>query len=359
MTVRRVAYVLNVFPKLSETFIAGELAELRRRGVEVRVLSLRWPAEELCHELVRQAGLLERTTYDADEFPAVLDAFAPQLLHAHFATEPAAAARALAAAWRVPFTFTAHGYDIYRRPPADFADRAAAAAALVTVSEANARYLDRTFGVPAGRVRVIPCGVDTERFRPAGGRPDVPHIVCVARLVPVKNLGLLLEACADLRARGVGFRGVLVGDGPERGPLEAARARLELEGVVELAGAAEQADVLAWWRRAAVAVLASDREGMPVSLMEAASCGVPAVATAVGGVPELVEDGVTGLLTPPGDARALADALWQLLGDPRRAAQMGAAARARAVERFSVRRQVDRLLGLWAGLVREEVPSWA
>jgi glycosyltransferase involved in cell wall biosynthesis len=302
---------------------------------------------------------LERTTYDADEFPAVMDAFGPQLVHAHFATEPAAATHALAVSRGVPFTFTAHGYDIYRRPPADFADRARAAAALVTVSDANARYIHKTFGVPAGHIRVIPCGVDTELFRPARERPHAPHIVCVARLVPVKNLGLLLDACAGLRARGMDFRCVLIGDGPERSSLEAARAQLGLEGVVELAGAAEQADVLEWWRRACVAVLTSDREGMPVSLMEAAACGVPAVATAVGGVPELVEDGVTGLLTPPGDARALADALGRLLGDPGRAAQMGAAARARAVERFSVRRQVNRLLGLWSGLLRKEVPTWA
>jgi glycosyltransferase involved in cell wall biosynthesis len=82
---------------------------------------------------------------------------------------------------------------------------------------------------------------------------------------------------------------------------------------------------------------------------------VPAVATAVGGVPELVEDGVTGLLAPPGDRGALAAALGRLVGDPGLAARMGRAARARAEERFSVRRQVDRLLALWATLVREEV----
>jgi colanic acid/amylovoran biosynthesis glycosyltransferase len=355
MTVRRVAYVVNVFPKLSETFIAGELAELRRRGVEVRILSLRRPAEELRHGIVGRAGLAERTGYEPSEFPAVLRAFGPDLLHAHFATEPAAAARELAAGLGVPFTFTAHGYDVYRRPPADFAARAAAAAAVVTVSEANARHLAAAFGVPRGHVRVIPCGVDTGRFRPGGPPAVPPHVVCVARLVPVKNLGLLLEAWADLRARGTAFRGVLVGDGPCRDELLAAWARLGLEGVVELAGAAEQDEVRAWWQRASVAVLASEREGMPVSLMEAAACGVPAVATAVGGVPELVEDGVTGLLAPAGDRGALAAALGRLVGDPGLAARMGRAARARAEERFSVRRQVDRLLALWAALVREEV----
>src|SRR2546422_1055911 len=111
----RVAYVVNVFPKLSETFIAWELAELRRRGVEVCILSLRPPDEGRRHEIVREAGLEERVIYDPKEFRAALLEFQPELLHAHFATEPTAAARELAAELRVPFTFTAHGYDIYRR----------------------------------------------------------------------------------------------------------------------------------------------------------------------------------------------------------------------------------------------------
>jgi len=351
MMLRRVAYVVNVFPKLSETFIAWELAELRRRGVEVCILSLRPPDEGRRHEFIAQTGLEERTVYNSWEFPAVLREFRPELLHAHFATEPTAAARELAAELRVPFTFTAHGYDIYRRPPADFADRASAASAVITVSEANARYIVKTFGVPTAQIHVIPCGVDAERFSPHGERLEPPHIVCVARLRPVKNLGLLLEACASLRARGVQFCCMVIGDGSCRDELEAMRARLGLARVVEFAGAAEQAEVLAWWQRATIAALTSTSEGMPVSLMEAAACGVPAVATAVGGIPELVEDGVTGLLVPVGDTQALAAALEQLLRNPELAARMGVAARRRVEERFTLTGQVDRLLELWTELV--------
>jgi glycosyltransferase involved in cell wall biosynthesis len=141
---------------------------------------------------------------------------------------------------------------------------------------------------------------------------------------------------------------VLVGDGPLREEVYARRAELGLEDVVRLVGAAEQDEVRTWWQRAAVAVLTSSNEGLPVALMEAAACGVPAVATAVGGVPELVDDGVTGLLAPAGDARALAAAVAELLDDPARATRMGAAARRRAEERYSVRTQVDRLLALWS-----------
>jgi colanic acid/amylovoran biosynthesis glycosyltransferase len=344
----RVAYVLNVFPRISEAFIAGELAELTRRGVEVKILSLRPPADEPRHDVIARARLLERTFYEEEPYREALRRFRPHLVHAHFARQATAKARELAAETNCPFTFTAHGYDIYRRPPEDFAARAAAAAAVVTVSRANARHIERTFGVPAASLSVIPCGVDTERFRPTPGpRPAPPRILCVARLVKVKNHELLLRACALLKERGREFRCVLVGEGAERGELEARRAGLHLEDVVEMTGAAAQDEVLERWREAAIGTLASSSEGMPVALMEAAACGVPVVATAVGGVAELVERDRTGLLVPAGDAGALAAALERLLAEPDTARKMGQAARRRAEELFSVRRAVDALLTLW------------
>src|SRR5438552_2070389 len=261
---------------------------------------------------------------------------------------PAAPACELAGELGVPFTFTAHGHDIYRRPPADFARRAARAAAVVTVSQVNARTIVERFDVPAEHVRVIACGVDTSRFRPNGAPASPRRIVCVARLVPVKNLGLLLEACSVLRSRGVEFRAVLVGDGRCRGELEAARERLGLAQTFELVGAATQRRVVSLWQGAAVAALTSDSEGMPVSLMEAGACGLPAVATAVGGVPELVDHGITGFLVPAGNAPALAAALEQLLHDQDLAARLGAAARVKVQRSFSIAGQVDRLLSLWS-----------
>ena len=409
MKLARVAYVVNVFPKLSETFIANEMAELLRRGIEVRVLSLRQPTDTLRHELIAQAGLESVTCCDPARFPELLRAFEPQLLHAHFATEPAAAARDWARPLGVPFTFTAHGYDIHRKAPPDFAARAAAASVVVTVSKANRQYIINTFGVPAGKLRVIPSGVDTEQFRPvaadarrrsatppihdagapsscsaseagigssragarrsspvmvakpgvppwdsphAGGYDSMPLLVCVARHVKVKNLGLLLQACAMLRDGGVRFRCVFIGDGVCREELEVLRTKLGLENIVEFVGAQAQGQVRAWWQRADLAVLSSDSEGMPVCLMEAAACAVPAVATAVGGIPELVVHGETGLLTPAGDARAFARALQELIEDPKRAATMGGAARDRMVARFSLARQVDELLAVWSEVLR-------
>jgi colanic acid/amylovoran biosynthesis glycosyltransferase len=351
--IRRVAYVLRTFPRLSETFVAGEAAEVLRRGIDVSILSLDRSDEGLMHAIVGEAGLADRTVYGAERFLPALREFRPDLLHAHFATQGTAEARRLASVLDVPFTFTAHRYDIYAKAPVDLADRIDAAAAVVTVSRANVRHLTRTYAVSPGKLHVIPCGVDVRRFRPSPRRVSPPLVVCVARLKPIKNHTLLLEACALLAARGVPFRCVLVGDGPARPEVEKTRDRLGLGEIVELVGPAEHGEVLRWWQRASAAVLTSEYEGMPVCLMEAAACGVPVVATAVGGVPELIEDGVTGLLAPAGDAAAVAERLECLLVDPVLAARLGAEARKRAEQELSVSRQVDRLLGVWNGVLAQ------
>ncbi len=358
MIVSRVGYILKIFPKLSETFIACELAELRRRGIELRIFSLLPPRDELRHDIIRSAGLQEVTSYDAADFGRILREFQPQLLHAHFATESTALAQQLAREHAIPFTFTSHGYDIYRKPPADFAARAAAAGAVITVSEANAAYIAQTFGVNRSHIRVIPCGVDTTRFYPNGAVPHTgpPVILAVARLVAVKNLSLLLKGCALLRNQDLNFRCVIVGEGEGacRADLERLRSELGLQDLVEMPGVADQDTVRKLWQTATVGVLTSTSEGMPVSLMEAAACGVPVVATAVGGVPELVLDGVTGLLAPSGNPEVLARALQWVLLDPDLRTRMSLAARRRAEQHFSVARQVDQLTAVWSDILRED-----
>ncbi len=356
MTIRRVAYVVNMFPKVSETFIVNEVAEVVRRGIDCRVLSLKQPTETLRHAVVDTLALDRMAFYDYGEFRRSLTDNPPDVVHAHFATEPARVAGALAADLGVPFTFTAHGYDVYRKPPADLRHRIRAARAVVTVSEANAEHLVTHFDAPRDHLRVLPCGVDLDRFRPAADSVEPHTIVCVARLRPVKNLGLLLAACRVLKDRGQPFRLVVVGEGPDRMSLEAERARLHLDAEVQFEGAQDQAAVLAWWQRATVGVLTSLSEGMPVSLMEAAACGVPAVAPAVGGIPELIAHGSTGFVTPPGDAVAVADALARVLGSPALRTAMSLAARQRAVSRFSASAQVDALLALWASIA-QTVPA--
>ena len=351
MKPRRIAYVLNIFPKISETFIAGEIAELRTRGVEIRILSLLPPRNEPRHSIIASAGLDQITSYNISAFNDFIRDFQPDLIHSHFAKEATEKARELSFESGVPYSFTAHGYDIHRKPPSDFHERAMAARAVITVSNANAKYIHEVFRVPQSHIHVVPCGVNTSYFCPApesDARSGAPLIFCVARQVEVKNLALLLEACALLRQGGTEFRCVMAGDGPLRERLVQQRATLGLNDTIEMPGALEQSDVLKFWQQASAGVLTSDNEAMPVCLMEAAACAVPVVATAVGGIPELVQQGVTGFLCKKGDAKEIANAIEVLLGDDEMRRRMGAAARLRAEREFSVVRQVDQLQEIWA-----------
>src|SRR5207244_129518 len=143
-------------PNISETFIAREIVELRRRGTDARILSVYRPWEDWYHQFIEEAGLMELVEYDIQRYKTMLASFRPDLFHAHFATESTAAAWQLSREHQRPFSFTAHGFDIYQSPPADFLARATAAAAVVTVSQANARYIERTFAVPPEKIHVIP-----------------------------------------------------------------------------------------------------------------------------------------------------------------------------------------------------------
>ncbi len=352
---RRIAYVLKVFPKRSETFVAREIAEIKKRGISVCILSLNRPDELVLQDIVEKAHLEKEIVYGSAHFSEALANFKPDLIHAHFATEATAAAMPLALQYKCPLTFTAHGYDIYRRPPADFNQRAAKAAAVITVSEANRAYITQIFNVPDEKIRTISSGIDTHLFRPDKKPNPLPLIVCVARLVPVKNLSLLLSACMILKTQGIVFQCVIVGEGRSREDLETMQKQLQLEKTVVFTGAADSAQVLAWWQRADVAVLSSTSEGMPVSLLEAAACAVPIVATAVGGIPELVETGETGYLVPPGEASLLAICIKSLLLNPEKAHRMGNAARKKIEQRFSIAHQGDQLLALWTELINKEV----
>ncbi len=191
-------------------------------------------------------------------------------------------------------------------------------------------------GVPRERITVIPNGVDVARFDVAaapraelGGREGVPLIGTVGCLAPRKDHGTLLEALAALAGRGTDFTAALVGEGPDRAALEAHARRLGLAERVRFLG--ERADVERLLAAMDVFVLSSREEGIPNALLEAMAAGRPAVATAVGGTPEVLRDGATGWLVPAREPGALAAALGDALARPEEARRRATAAR-RAVE---------------------------
>ena len=216
-------------------------------------------------------------------------------------------------------------------------------------------------GARPERVTVIPNGVDVERF--AGALPDpvvrasngTPVVGAVGCLAARKDYSNLLEALSLLERRGRRFHAVVVGDGKERDALLRQTRGLGLAERVRFLG--ERPDVERLLPGMDVFVLSSREEGIPNALLEAMAAGRPAVATAVGGTPEVMEDGTTGWLVPPRDPEALAAALEAALSDPAEAARRGAAAQRAARERLSIRSMVERHEEFYRAAVGAQEPT--
>lgn len=222
--------------------------------------------------------------------------------------------------------------------------------AVVPVSETLAERLRRQYRVPAPRIVSINNGVDTARFHPADRATrdaSAPVIGTVARLEPIKNQALLLDAFARVREALPAARLVLVGDGSLRAELETRARTLGVAGAVTFAGL--HADTAPVYRGFDAFVLCSNLEGTSISVLEAMASGTPVVATAVGGTPALLDGGGVGVLVPPRDPAALATALVALLGDGARGAALAAAARARVESAFSTEAMVDGYEALYYG----------
>jgi glycosyltransferase involved in cell wall biosynthesis len=387
----KVVYVVSLFPCWSETFIVREIRALRRRGVDVAIVSLKQPEEELVQPdaaelvdsvvypkrglagIVRPLVSLLRSPVAVVPVVAVavrslwrspvqlgktlvalwrvlgaaseLDGATTTHVHAHWATYPSSAALLLARYLDVPFSFTSHAHDIFVHDHfVDFKLRAAAFA--VTISGYNRRLLEQRHGAEAvRRVAVVHCGVDVGDFDMSPETRAEPVLLAVGRLDAIKGFEYLIDACAVLRQRGVAFVCEIVGEGPLRSAFERHIRDLGLGDRVLLRGALPQSEVRAAMRRAAVFAMPSvrtargDQDGIPVVLMEAMAVGAPVVATAVSGIPELVHDGRTGLVVPERDARSLAAAVERLLCDAALARRLAHGARAMIEAEFDADRE--------------------
>ena len=282
---------------------------------------------------------------------ALLDRVPAGVIHVHAAPELAVLTRTVHRS--IPVVLTTHGFAV-ANPAANY--RLAARLCrlgrvnrVISVSRWEADMLGRG-GLAPGRVRVVHNGIPDPQqpavdWRAQLGWPaGAPVVGAVGRLEPVKGFHLLLEALAELQeppgpAWSLPPRLVVVGDGSQRAELERRAGAPDLAGRVHFAGYREDA-----WRAPGgfdVLVMPSLQEAFPLACLEAMAAGRPVIASRVGGLPEMVEDGRTGLLVPPGDARAVAEALRRMLPDPAAARRMGAAARARFLDQFHVDRMVE------------------
>ncbi len=395
----RVGFVLKGYPRLSETFIAQEIAALERRGLDILIVSLRQPTEvrrHRLHDAIRAAVLYlpeyllheplrvlrawwqvrktagyaaarrlwlrdlarDRTANRIRRFgqALVLAAELPadvQRLHAHFLHTPASVARYAAALLGLPWTGSAHAKDIWTLPEWEKREKLASCDWLVTCTRANREHLAAL--APSGKVELVYHGVDLARFprspsldRARDGSSEPVVILSVARLVEKKGTGVLLEALGRI-SPALRWRFVHVGGGPLRKTLEEHAAVLGIEDRITWRGPLTQDEVLDEYRNADVFVLASriardgDRDGLPNALAEAQSQALACVATRVSAIPELVRDGQTGILVAENDAAALARALECLIADPERRRALGQAAQARVREGFALEPNIDAL----------------
>jgi glycosyltransferase involved in cell wall biosynthesis len=402
----RVAYIMSRFPKLTETFILREIVAMERLGVRIDLYPLlreRQPLVQPAAEpYVRRAHYLpflsvdilrSQAWYLRDRgrrrryaralldvivgtwrspnflvgglgiFPKVAHAARAMAadrvdhVHCHFANHPALAGFIVQRLVGIPYSFTAHGSDLHvDRTMLESKVREAAFA--VAISEDNRRVIVAACGPDlADRVAVIHCGVEPAVYAPDPDQHESDpgiglRIIAIGTLHEVKGQAHLIEACRLLRERGVVVSCRIVGDGPDRPALSRQIAEAGLEESVILLGSLTESEVIDALHAADVMVAPSvptqrgKREGIPVVLMEGMAAGLPVVASRLSGIPELVEDGVSGVLVPPGDAASLATALAALAADQGQRQRMGAAGRATVIRDFDVRANAERLIGL-------------
>jgi len=397
-----VGFVLKGYPRLSETFIAQEILALEQRGLKILIVSLRHPTDRATHpvhRLIRSALLyLPEYLYQEprrvwrgwlrsrrclgyraaraawladlcrDPTPNRIRRFGQALvlaaelpenvnhLHAHFLHTPASVARYAALITGLGWTVSAHAKDIWTLPVWEKRAKLAEARWVVTCTEAGRSHLT-SLAPSHSTVGLCYHGLDLERFPPAprrtnrgdGSDPEHPVILLsIGRPVAKKGYDDLLAALA-LLPPGLAWRFVHIGGGVLRGALTQTARRLGLSHKIEWRGPLTQPDVLAAYRQADLFVLASkvakdgDRDGLPNVLVEAQSQRVACIATHVAGIPELIEQGVTGLLVPPDDPAELAQAISALIRSPARRAALGAAGERRVRNNFSMRSGIDAL----------------
>ncbi len=393
----KIAYLTGEYPRATDTFIQREVAALRTRGLEVSTCSIRATgpahlvgeeqraeARDTFHVLPATLNLwtLTRAKLAALRHPiryvrafALAWSTAPKglrgrlynliyfsealvlahhlsrenitHLHNHIAKSSCTVAMLASALSGIPYSFTLHGPDIFYAPEHWRLDAKIARARFVACISHFARAQAMLFSDQSDwdKLKIIHCGVEPARYDTDGPR-DGNHLLFVGRLAAVKGVPVLVQALARARQSLPDLRLTLVGDGPDRAALMAEVEALDLGDAVDFAGYRSQSEVAALLAYSDCLVLPSFAEGVPVVLMEAMAARLPVIATRVGGVAELVEDGVSGHLIAPGDAVALQDAILAVMSGTDRAA-MGDAGRARVRADFDVEAEAARLAALF------------
>jgi colanic acid/amylovoran biosynthesis glycosyltransferase len=391
------AYLISQYPAVSHTFILREIVELRRLGFIIRPASINAPdrpgdqltavereeaqttwyvkrqgvrgaVSALWQTLrthptglvrgfaaaLRWGGLDPRKTvlnlaYLVEAVMLGQWMRSGQLphLHVHFATPAAMVGLLAKTVFAIGFSFTVHGPDeFYDAPGYRLAEKLEGADFVICISHyARSQIMKLSPVAHWHKYDICRLGVDPARFAARPSKPvgEAFELLCVGRLTPAKGQHILLDALALLVAAGRRLRLTFVGDGPDRGSLEAQTQRLGLADAVEFAGAVNQDRILDYYARADAFVLPSFAEGLPVVLMEAMAMEVPCVTTHITGVPELIQNGLNGRLTAPSDVEGLAGSIEYLLDHPEQARTMAQSGRAKVLADYNLSDSAERL----------------
>ncbi|MFL6020014.1 MAG: glycosyltransferase family 4 protein [Gaiellaceae bacterium] len=336
----------------SEAHLLALLPQLKERGWDIRFLMLHEHepgAWDFARELRARGIPLDSIPLAADVDPVAFFRIAgylarrrPQILHTHL-VHADVYGQLTGAVTGVPIRVsTKHGFNEFRENRGfALGDRAIASLAHmhIAISRGLARYLEEVEGFDGASFEIVHYGIEPDG-EPSAYRGGVPRLLCVGRLIPIKGHIVLLRAVAEARRRVPALQLDIAGRGPLEPALRALAKELELEDAVRFRG--HVAPVQRAIEEAAIVVVPSMGEGFGMVALEAMERGRPVIAAEIGGLGELVEDGVTGSLVPAGEAAPLADAIVRLASDLPRAAEMGLAGRRRALDQFLQQRCTDR-----------------
>ncbi len=395
----KIAYLTNPYPAISHTFIFREIEALRQEGFEIVTASIHRAPD--IDKMSKEEQLEARNTYVLREttlavrLRALLDTvshsplgfirmsikalsftkngksslvkclcyFAEAILlipwlrrqkishiHEHFGNPTALVALLCKTYGGFSYSLSLHGPDIfYQVDSAHLNEKVSSATFVRCISNYCKSQILRVLEYSKwSRQEIVRCGVDPKVFRPVrNNRNGKRTLICVGRLCPAKGQHILIESCAALGRKGMDFKLVLVGDGPDRKSLEKLVIKLGIEQFVTFTGALGQEEVQKRYKEADIFVLPSFAEGIPVVLMEAMAMGLPVVSTRITGIPELIDDEVNGLLATPGDAAELSRMLTRLIDNPKLGKKLGIAGRKKIIAKYDQRENSKKLANLF------------
>ena len=402
---RSIAYLASTYPTLSMTFVLREVRGLRALGFRIETASIN-PADRPHEQLTSAEREEAARTYcvKSDGFAGALAAHGKTLalnfagywrgaalalrlggtdparlllhwmyltealmvgqwmrrnkqrhLHVHLASQAATVGLLVQSVFPVGYSLTVHGPDeFYDVLGQHLARKIAAADFMVCISSyARSQLMNLSSHQHWSKLFVVPLGVDPALFSPQPARPasEPFQILCVGRLTPAKGQHVLLDAVDRLAAAGRRVHLHVVGGGPDEASLRTHAARLAHPECIAFEGAVNQDNVRAFYAQADAFCLASFAEGVPVVLMEAMAMGIPCVSTTIAGIPELIRNGIDGLLVAPGDHVVLANALAMLIDDNGLRERLAGSGRARVLERYNLAHNLEALAALFSAHV--------